>query len=138
MQGLWEASPAESDFIYMTFLKGLIHAEKLHIKLITDVAESEQIHYLQQQKVPVICYGKGYTEAQAFTHIFKFIKNYLIKEQPDIFWEPNNLIPIKLYGFSGKIVLTVHDLFPITNPEYFSLLYCLYFSTRNQTVNSSR
>ena len=121
------SQPSGIGFYLYDFLKGLIHAEKLHIKLITDVAESEQIHYLQQQKVPVICYGKRVYRSAGVYAYFKFIKNYLIKEQPDIFWEPNNLIPIKLYGFSGKIVLTVHDLFPITNPEYFSLLYCLYF-----------
>ena len=52
------SQPSGIGFYLYDFLKGLVHAEKLHIKLITDVAESEQIHYLKQQKVPVICYGK--------------------------------------------------------------------------------
>ncbi|MCD7999295.1 MAG: glycosyltransferase family 4 protein [Clostridiales bacterium] len=121
------SQPSGIGFYLYDFLKELIHAEELHISLITDVAESEQIQNLQQQNVSIICYGKRIYRSAGVYAYFKFVKNYLYEEQPDVFWEPNNLIPIRLYGFSGKIVLTIHDLFPITNPEYFTLIYRLYF-----------
>lgn len=121
------SQPSGIGFYLYDFLKELIQAQELNIILITDVAESEQIRYLQQKKVPVICYGKRIYRSAGVYAYFQFIKNYLNAEQPQIFWEPNNLIPIKLNGFYGKIVLTIHDLFPITNPEYFSQLYCIYF-----------
>ena len=63
------SQPSGIGFYLYDFLKGLIHAEKLHIKLITDVAESEQIHYLRAKKFLLSAMEKGYTEAQAFTHI---------------------------------------------------------------------
>lgn len=121
------SQPSGIGFYLFDFLKELIRAEELHISLITDVAISEQIHEMQQQEVPVICYGKRIFRSAGVYAYFQFIKKYLITEQPDIFWEPNNLIPIKLHGFSGKTVLTIHDLFPITNPEYFTPFYRMYF-----------
>lgn len=120
------SQPSGIGFYLYDFLKGLINIEEFQIKLITDIAESEQILNLQKH-IPVICFGKRIYRSACVYSYFQFIKSYLIEEQPNIFWEPNNLIPIKLNGFTGNIVLTVHDLFPITNPEYFSPLYRIYF-----------
>jgi glycosyltransferase involved in cell wall biosynthesis len=47
--------------------------------------------------------------------------------QPDLFWEPNILIPKKMTGYRGKTMITIHDLFPVTLVQYFGWKYSLYF-----------
>lgn len=121
------SQPSGIGFYTFDFLKELIHAPELQISLITDVAESEQILYLQRQKISISCYGKKIYRSAGVYAYFNFIRNCLVTEQPNLFWEPNNLIPIRLHGFLGKIVLTIHDLFPMTNPNYFNFLYRIYF-----------
>jgi len=58
---------------------------------------------------------------------FSFVRKELNRMQPDIFWEPNNLLPVRLKGFQGKLAVTIHDVFPLTIPECFSWKYRLYF-----------
>ena len=47
--------------------------------------------------------------------------------KPDIFWEGNNLIPVKLKNPYGKIIVTIHDVFPFTVPEGYGKIYQYYF-----------
>lgn len=120
--------PSGIGFYLFDFLKELIKNDNFQITLLTDVAESEQILYIEAKGIPVICYGKRIFRSAGVYLYFTFIKKYLKSSQPDLFWEPNNLLPIKMRGYKGKIVLTIHDLFPITNPEYFTFAYRIYFS----------
>lgn len=110
------------------FIKALAEKPKFNIVLVTDVAESEHIHHLQTMGIPVICYGKRIFRSAGVFSYFNFIGQLLQKEKPDIFWEPNNLIPVKFRNFRGVTVLTLHDLFPITEPENFSWIYRLYYN----------
>lgn len=109
------------------FVKALYSNDQFDISLITDIAESEHIYQLKQLGIPIFCYGKKIFKSIGVISYFKFINQILTKEQPNIFWEPNNLIPIQLQDFKGKIVLTIHDLFPITKPDNFSKIYRYYF-----------
>lgn len=122
------SNPSGIGFYIFLFLKELRKDDRLKIELITDVAESEQIRFLMDKGMPVTCFGRKIYKSMGVYPYFSFVRKYLSKVQPDLFWEPNNLIPVKLHGFKGKLILTVHDLFPITHPEYFSLAYRGYFN----------
>lgn len=109
------------------FIRELISYSEFEILLITDVSESEQMHFFELRKIPVLCYGKKVFRSAGVYLYFEFLRKILVEQQPELFWEPNNLLPIALHGYHGKTVLTIHDLFPITKPEYFHWLYRLYF-----------
>lgn len=95
--------------------------------LISDVATSEQMDFFLKQGIPVICYGKRVFRSIGVYPYFNFVRKTLIKEKADLFWEPNNLLPLRMRGYHGKLVLTIHDLFPMTTPEYFPWFYRIYF-----------
>ncbi len=113
--------------IYLyNFLKQLIKYEELELVLISDVAESEYINYFKKQGVSVITYGKHFYNSGAVYKYFRFVKKLLQVEKPDIFWEPNTVIPIDISG-DYKVVITVHDMFPVEYVKYFGIVYSMYF-----------
>lgn len=112
------------------FVKELISNKSFEFILITDIAESEQICFLKNEGLKIYCYGKKIFRSIGVFSYFRFLNQILLKEQPELFWEPNNLFPFYPKGYKGKVVLTIHDLFPITEPEYFSRVYRLYFKQR--------
>lgn len=114
--------------IYLfNFLKEMIKNPNYHITLLTDVATSGEIRYMKEHGIEVREYGKVVYRSVAVFCYFDFVKRELRKIAPDLFWEPNNLIPAKLTGYQGKIMVTVHDVFPMTQKDYFSIKYILYF-----------
>ena len=100
---------------------------ELELILISDVDTSEQMQEMKNLGIPVYLYGKQVFRSAEVFRYFAFVKRILNKIQPDIFWEPNNLLPKKMAGYRGKIVLTVHDIFPVTTPQYFGFVYRMYF-----------
>ena len=115
------------DFIKALLADSENTGSKLEILLLTDIEESEQLQKLKEAGLKIQVFGKKVFRSAGVYAYFSFIRRVLLTEQPELFWEPNNLIPIKLKGFAGKIVITVHDLFPITKPEYFRWVYRIYF-----------
>lgn len=109
------------------FLKELLRQEDFEITLLSDVAISNEMLWLAQQNVPIITYGKEISKSAGVFQYFKFIQDSLDYYQPDLFWEPNNLIPVPLRRYSGKIMVTIHDIFPIIQPGYQGFLYPIYF-----------
>lgn len=109
------------------FLKELIKQEAFAVTLLSDVALSSEMQWLAQQNVPIITYGKQIAQSAGVFQYFKFIQDSLDYYQPDLFWEPNNLIPVPLRRFTGKIMVTIHDIFPISQPEHHGFLYPKYF-----------
>ncbi|MCM1496676.1 MAG: glycosyltransferase family 4 protein [Bacteroides sp.] len=109
------------------FLKELIKQEVFEVTLLSDVALSSEMQWLAQQNVPIITYGKQIAQSAGVFQYFKFIQDSLDYYQPDLFWEPNNLIPVPLRRFTGKIMVTIHDIFPISQPEHHGFLYPKYF-----------
>lgn len=109
------------------FLKELIKDQRFEITLLSDVATSSEMLWLAQQNIPIITYGKLISKSAGVFSYFKFIQDSLEYYQPDLFWEPNNLIPIPLKRYQGKIMVTIHDVFPITQPETHGFLYPIYF-----------
>lgn len=109
------------------FLKEMIKQDSFEITLLSDVALSSEMQWLAQQNIPIITYGKQISQSAGVFQYFKFIQDSLDYYQPDLFWEPNNLIPVPLRRFTGKIMVTIHDIFPITQPENHGFLYPKYF-----------
>ena len=107
------------------FLCGLLDDHE--VILVTDVATSSEMQELRKKNVRIIEYGTPIYRSAAVFKYFRFVRKTLREIQPEIFWEPNILIPIPLSGFNGKTIITVHDMFPVTMPQYFGLKYSMYF-----------
>lgn len=108
------------------FLKELIKYSEFEFVLLTDVAESEYIHYFMQQGIEVRTQGRVVYKSAGVYAYFSFIQKQLDELCPDIFWEVNTIIPIKLKG-DFKIMITIHDMFPIEYVRYFGRVYSIYF-----------
>ncbi|MGN6711818.1 glycosyltransferase family 4 protein [Anaerocolumna jejuensis] len=113
-------------YVY-NFIKELMKFD-FKIILLSDVEISSQIQELKLCNLAVYCYGKPVYQNREVMKYFKYINEKLIELQPELFWEPNALIPINIKGFKGKIAITIHDIFPITHSNYYSQIYRFYFT----------
>lgn len=109
------------------FVEGLLAEEDMRPILLTDVCQSAEMQALERRGVPVRCFGRVIRKGPDLWRYFRFLKRMIGEEKPELFWEPNNLLPIRLKNPYGKYVVTLHDIFPITLPEQHSKLFCLYF-----------
>lgn len=82
--------------------------------------------FLEKNGVLVVEYGKKARLGPLVFSYFNFVNKKLLEYKPDIFWEVNAIIPKKLAG-KQKNVITLHDMFPITNSKEVGRLYSLYF-----------
>ena len=97
------SKPSGIGIYAFNYIKELIKSE-YQIILLTDVAVSEEMEFLKAQKVEIIEYGVStYRSAQVLKY-FDFVKKQLLQIQPELFWEPNILIPRSLSGYKGKIM----------------------------------
>lgn len=108
------------------FLKQLIKYKDIEFVLISDVAESEYIKAFGNKGIKVYTQGKKVYKSAGVYSYFSFVKKQLELIKPDIFWEVNTIIPIKLKG-NYKTMITIHDMFPIEYVEYFGKIYNIYF-----------
>lgn len=108
------------------FLKVLMTYKEFEFVLFSDVAESEYIQYFAKRGITVITQGKAVYKSAGVYSYFAFIKRKLREVQPDLFWEVNTIIPIRLKGHF-KTMITVHDMFPIEYVKYFGRIYSFYF-----------
>lgn len=99
----------------------------IEITLLTDVVVSNEIKELETAGLPIVQYGKPIFRSIGVLGYFNFVKKELKKHQPDLFWEPNCLVPVKLKGYEGAMAVTLYDMFPLSMPECFSRLYREYF-----------
>ena len=116
------SSPSGIGMYTYNFLCEFAKDPETELILISDVDTSEQMQEMKRLGIPVYLYGKQVFRSAEVFRYFTFVKQMLKEIQPDIFWEPNNLLPKKMTGYRGKSVLTVHDIFPVTTPQYFSVL----------------
>lgn len=108
------------------FLKELVRYEEFEFVLLSDVAASEYIEYFRILGVQVRIQGKEVYRSIGVYSYFRFIQDQLNDIKPDLFWEVNTVIPIKLVG-NHKTMITIHDMFPITHVKYFGTIYSIYF-----------
>ncbi len=110
------------------WIKALEKNESFEVHVIVDVIESAQIKELDSNgKVKVHCYGSTSNKSANIYKYFKYVKRLINQVQPDVFWEVNNMAPIKIKNPYGKYIVTIHDMFPITMPECFGKIYPFYF-----------
>lgn len=109
------------------FIWGLKKYDDIHIELITDVEESEEIRQLKEADIPMHRYGRHIAKSVGVYAYFRFVQKIIYEARPDIFWEGNNLMPMKIKNPFGKVIVTIHDIFPVTFPEGYSRLYQCYF-----------
>ncbi len=108
------------------FLEQLEKYEEFEWVLFTDVKESEYIKRFEAKGLTVISMNRPVYKSLGVYAYFNFIKKQLKEIKPDIFWEVNNLIPVRLKG-NFKTLVTIHDMFPIQYVKYFGQLYSMYF-----------
>lgn len=108
------------------FLCGIL--QDFEVILVTDLSTSSEMQNLKKKGVRIIEYEKEVYRSSGVFAYFRFVRKILREEQPELFWEPNILIPIKLSGYQGKTLITIHDMFPVTMPQYFGKKYNLYFT----------
>lgn len=109
------------------FIWGLKEYDDIHIELLTDVAESKEIRQLEEAHIPMHRYGRHIEKSAGVYVYFRFVQKKIYEIRPDIFWEGNNLMPMKIRNPFGKVIVTIHDIFPVTFPEGYSRLYQCYF-----------
>lgn len=108
-------------------VKGLMEFHHCEMTLLTDVAQSNEIRELSDLGIEIQSYGKVIKKNLALFLYYRFVQKEIDRLKPDVFWECNNLVPIGLKNPYGKLVVTIHDVFPITHSQYYSLKYKWYF-----------
>lgn len=109
------------------FLTELIKYEDLEISLITDVDTSEQMAYFKDKNVAIHQMGQAIYQSGGVYKYFAYVQSVLKDVKPDIFWEVNNIIPVKLKG-NFKTIVTIHDVLPMTHTWCYGKVYKWYFS----------
>ena len=109
------------------YIRELCKDPDIQLTLLTDVVESQEIRAMQSEGVPVTAYGKPVFRSAAVLGYFRFVARELRRMQPDVFWEPNCLLPVGLPGYKGKLAVTIYDMFPLTMPDCFGWKYRRYF-----------
>ncbi len=99
----------------------------IEIELITDVCESDEMKELRKQGIRIYVFGKHVAKSLTLFSYFRYVQRGILKRRPDIFWETNILAPVPLRNPYGKLVTTIHDMFPLQYPEHFTRSYPAYF-----------
>lgn len=113
-------------YIY-NFAKEIIKEPDMEIHLLSDVAYSNEMHYMKEQGAVLHCYGSVIGKNMQLMKYYRYLQKVIHEVKPDIFWEGNSLVPIKITNPYGRFMVTVHDLFPLTMPQYYGKLYEHYF-----------
>ncbi len=121
------ANPSGVGMYTYNYIQGIRRTSDWRVVLITDVIESVQMRQLQEEGVEIHAYGKPAAKTWKVFAYFRFVQQVIHQVQPEIFWETNNLFSVRLVNPHGKIVVTVHDLFPFTLPECYAKWYPMYF-----------
>lgn len=110
------------------YAAGLAEQTENSLVLATDVAESAELRELGEKGgITLRVYGKSIGKGPSIWRYAAFLKKLTEETKPDIFWEPNNLLPIHFRNPYGKYVVTIHDVFPVTMPECYGRIYPPYF-----------
>lgn len=91
----------------------------------TDVAESRHILSLKDMGVAVYEYGRQVGASPSLFRYLSFVRDVAREISPEIFWQPNNLQPVKITG-PGRIILTIHDFYGISAFDFSNALWHLY------------
>lgn len=119
------------------FIRQMLADKRFEIYLLTDVAVSEQVKDLEKMGAHLEVMGKLVDRSLGVFSYFRFVQAQLDKIRPDAYWEVNFMAPVRLRN-TGKYVITVHDMFPVTNAKYLGLKYSMYFKyCMNKTLKQT-
>lgn len=110
-----------------SFIKQLNTYEDVEIGLVTDVSESAEMLELADAGAEIYAYGKVIDKSIGLFSYYRFVQKTINKVQPDIFWEGNNLVPVKMKNPYGKFVTTIYDMFPLYMKDCYGKIYPYYF-----------
>lgn len=113
-------------YIY-NYINGILRYDDVDIILVSDIYNSIEIKELKSKVIKTYEYGKSVKKNLDVIKYYKYIQKIINYVKPYIFWEPNNIIPVKLKNKYGKILMTIHDIFPISNGNEYSYIYKKYF-----------
>ena len=113
-------------YIY-NFAKELVKEPDMEIHLLSDIATSNEMQAMEQAGAILHCYGTPVGKNFGLVKYYLYLQKVIHEIRPEIFWEGNSLVPIKVTNPYGKFMVTVHDLFPLTMPECFGKKYEYYF-----------
>lgn len=123
--------PSGIGMYLFNFLTELIKYEDIEISLITDVDTSEHMKYFKDNsisnKVSIHPMGQAIYQSGGVYKYFAHVQKMLNEIKPDVFWEVNNIIPVKLKG-DFKTVVTIHDVMPMTHTWCYGSIYKFYFA----------
>ena len=113
-------------YIY-TLIRGVMRYEGYDFSIVTDVCSSDQMKELQEAGVMIYEYGKPVSKNTALFGYYRFVQECIHAVRPEVFWEGNTMIPVKTVNPYGVMVATIHDMFPLSDPEHFGRVYPHYF-----------
>lgn len=114
-------------YIY-NFAKGICELyPDVDVEMVTDVAVSGQIQEFESNGNTIYKYGEKIKKNFDLITYYKYVQQVIHESQPDIFWECNNLFLTRIENPYGKIVTTIHDMFPLTMKGCFGKIYPYYF-----------
>ena len=118
--------PSGVGMYFYDFLKILGKDERFTFILLTDVQTSEYMKECRRAGMEVRAFGSAVNVSSSVFKYFRWIRRELADVKPDLFWEVNSLIPVRLGG-SFRTMITIHDMFPLEYPQYVGHVYGLYF-----------
>lgn len=123
-------------YIY-NMVETLLLDSSIEIALATDVAESKEMKNLGERGLQIFAYGKPINKSFALYGYYRYLQKLIHQVKPDIFWEGNTMVPIRITNPYGRMFVTIHDMFPITYPEAYGKIYPYYFQYGiNKTIKN--
>lgn len=117
--------------IYTTkYIRALKKTGNIEFFLFTDIRNSLLMKLAEETKSQIIEYGEDLSNSLRIPKYFDWIFEKLKRNKVHIFWEPNNIFWTKKrerISDTAKIFVTIHDVIPLTSPQYYSFIYSIYF-----------
>ncbi len=102
------------------------------VVLVTDVADGALIGGLASRGVAIRVYGRPVFRSMGVMGYFRFVQRMVAEVRPDVFWQPNNLLPFRPKGVR-RVIVTLHDTLGLGRLAFGALawqLYCRFFFRR--------
>lgn len=121
-------NPSGIGYYTLNNIKEMVKIGTLEILGFTDVLEGKALLDLHQL-IEIFAFGREVANNFAVFEYFNFIQNKLIELKPEFFWEPNFIMPrsLKKKASDTKYLITVHDVIPVSHPQFCSYIYHFYF-----------
>lgn len=130
-------------FFTLNFLDTLKEIENIDLYGVVDEVDNEQIETISKLlKNKFLVFNKRVKKRLTIFLYKNFIEKIINNFNIDVYIEPGNLLLIKKKNITNKtkIITVIHDIFPITNPNYTPKIYNKYFSyfMKNTVKNTDR